>query len=185
MRAADNIPEDFENLEKYAPNLVKTPKGNGYSIPEGYFEGLSKEIQLEVIASSFEKQQPFDIPPTYFENLPSILQNKISIQAKKVKIINFKRFSKTQLLAAAASIAILCLIGVDYWKTSQDKPAEKTMEYLADHIDQSILEDALAEEPATKAAPQGTTETSADYINYLIDNHIEVNTLINALKESD
>jgi len=70
---------------------------------------------------------------------------------------------------------------------------KKSIEYLAEHVDQSVLEDALADQLSqpgqaeTKEISQFQTKTATDeyIINYLIENHVETGILIKALKESE
>ena len=65
-----NIPDDFDNLEKYAPALSRIPRVNPFAVPEGYFD-TNRDLLLSVARiSSSGKQDGFTIPENYFELLP-------------------------------------------------------------------------------------------------------------------
>ncbi|MBI2271297.1 MAG: hypothetical protein HYU69_13215 [Bacteroidetes bacterium] len=253
MNTDNNIPDDFENLEKYAPTLSKVRKENCFAVPEGYFDELPEaigieiitsrfskenpftvpadyfnelsidieasvaatqfaseykfdipanyfdelpmEIEAKIIASSFPKENPFELPADYFDHLPAVIQDKISPQAKKVKVLSLDWFTKTQLLAVAASVVIVCLIGIKYWNKSNlvvpenpvaglTKSAEKTLEDGMENVDESTLEEALSEE-AESGSQQLQIASNDHIVEYLVDDHIDVNTLMNELNEAE
>ena len=254
MELFNNIPDDFENLEKYAPTLAKVRKENCFTVPEGYFDELPEAIRIETIASQFSKENPFDVPADYFEDmaieieasafasglakenkfkipanyfdelpqeietkiitasfpkenpfdvpadyfdhLPTLIQEKIAAQGHKVKVLTLDWFNKTQLIAIAASLVIVCTIGINYWNRSNNitkteiantiKSPEKTLEEHMQTIDESTLEDALAEENGESGTAKANEEVASNekIVNYLIDDNIDVATLTNELKEN-
>lgn len=253
MDIINNIPDDFENLEKYAPTLAKVRKENCFTVPAGYFDELTEAIRIELIASqfskenpftvpadyfnelaldvestvaatqlvsenkfdvpanyfdelpkeietgiitsSFPKENPFEVPVDYFDHLPAVIQDKISSQAKKVKVLSLDWFTKTQLLAVAASVVIVCLIGVKYWDKSNlispektvanlTKSTEKNVDEGMENVDESTLEEALSEETESSSA-QVQIASNDHIVEYLVDDHIDVNTLMNELNESE
>jgi hypothetical protein len=256
MNEQNNIPDDFENLEKYAPTLAKVRKENCFMVPDGYFDELPEAICIEtitsqfsrenpftvpanyfndlvieveasvfatglvkenkfdvpanyfdelpqeitsgIIASSFPKENPFEVPSDYFEYLPSLIQDRIAAQTKKVKVLTLDWFTaKTQMLAVAASVVIVCLIGINYWNKSSNtavngpvasvtKPAERTLDEHIENVDESTLEEALAEEGTdNKQQPRIQLASNDHIVNYLIDNQIDVGTLVNELNDSE
>lgn len=253
MNTVNNIPDDFEDLEKYAPTLAKVKKENCFIVPAGYFDELPEAIRIEIIASqfskenpftvpadyfnelaldieatiaetqlvsehkfnvpanyfdelpkeieagiitsSFPKENPFEVPADYFDHLPAAIQDNILSQAKKVKVLSLDWFSKTQLLAVAASVIIVCLIGVRYWNKSNliapentvaslTKSAEKTVEDGMENVDVSTLEETLSEETESEN-PQAQIASNNHIVEYLVDDHIDVSTLMNELNESE
>lgn len=252
MDIVNNIPDDFENLEKYAPTLAKVRKENCFTVPAGYFDELAEAIRIEVtasqfskenpfsvpadyfnelaldveatiaasqlvsenkfdvpanyfdelpkeieagiIASSFPKENPFEVPTDYFDHLPSVIQDRISTQTKKVKVLSLDWFTRTQVLAVAASVVIVCLVGINYWNKSNElipdkavaslvKPVEKTLDEHIENVDESTLEEALSEDGNSSST--NTQVASNDHIvDYLVDNHIDVSTLMNELNET-
>lgn len=253
MDIVNNIPDDFENMEKYAPTLAKVKKENCFTVPAGYFDELPEVVRVEIIASqfskenpftvpadyfnelaldieatiastqlvsenkfdvpanyfdelpkeieagiitsSFPKENPFEVPVDYFDHLPTVIQDKISSQTKKVKVLSLDWFTKKQLLAVAASVVIVCLIGIKYWNKSNliapESPVasltistEKTLEDGMENVDESTLEEALSEE-VESGSPQLQIASNDHIVEYLVDDHIDVNTLMNELNESE
>jgi hypothetical protein len=187
MGTYEEIPEDFENLEKHAPLLSGIKKENPFTLPDDYFGDLSSEIESLVLSSSFPKEQAFEVPQDYFDNLPFIIQNKIVTRTNKARILNLNWSSKIQIFAVAASLFIVCLTGLNYWSkykqlhavkplTGENRHMDKTIEYLAEHTDQSVLEDVLAEEQNSKRSEKEDAEAISDeyIINYLVDHHVEL-----------
>ena len=78
-----NIPEDFDNLERYAPTLSKIRKENPFSVPENYFEELYSAIKLAVLKNG---TGGFIIPENYFNDLSEIIKSKIFISELKKDI---------------------------------------------------------------------------------------------------
>lgn len=254
MDLTNNIPDDFEDLQKYAPTLAKLSKENCFVAPDGYFEELPevirvaqiasrfdkqnpfdvpagyfdelpvelvagifanglaeemkagvpanyfeelpKEIETGIIASTFPKENPFALPDTYFDQLPAALQKKITAPEKEVKVLNLDWFNKTQLLAVAASFLIVCLIGFNYWKksiptisktqvASLSTQPEKTLEERMENVDESTLEDALSDEEGSTQSASTATASNEYIVNYLIDNHIDIGTLMTELKNTN
>jgi hypothetical protein len=107
MERTDNIPEDFEDLAKYAPTLHKMGRTNPFSapkgyfdslpeilgtvvtianvdaykktndVPEGYFDQLPSFIQAQAVLSDVKKENPFTVPADYFDYLPARIQERI------------------------------------------------------------------------------------------------------------
>src|SRR5207247_7338513 len=72
-----NIPDDFDNLEKYAPTLARIVKQNPFDVPDGYFDKNNSIIVSNAKLSSLNKNNCFTVPENYFEELPDLIQNKI------------------------------------------------------------------------------------------------------------
>lgn len=75
----NNIPEDFDNLERYAPTLSRLPKLNCFAVPADYFSELPDAIQADVIALSFPRENPFTAPVHYFDELPLDVEASIAM----------------------------------------------------------------------------------------------------------
>lgn len=259
MEIENNIPNDSESLDKYAPNLAKIKKENNFIVPDGYFDELPEavriatitsgfnndnpfavpanyfndmaleleasvyatdlinenefdipanyfdelpnEIQTGIIAASFPKENPYQVPLNYFEKLPLAIQDKItSGERSKVKVLQLDWFSKAQLLAAAASVIIVCLVGINFWNKSTDRvtpssiakietPVSNKFDLRLDNIDESTLEDMLLSEEGTSIELNQPTSpqlaSNEKIVNYLIDNHIDIGTLLNELNETE
>jgi len=89
MDILNNIPDDFEDLEKYAPALSKISKNNCFIVPDSYFTELPEVIRMNAITMQFSKQNPFSVPDNYFNELslninaltatPVLSENKFEI----------------------------------------------------------------------------------------------------------
>ncbi|MGB4399806.1 MAG: hypothetical protein WBJ10_10565, partial [Daejeonella sp.] len=70
------------DLQKEAPTLAAIGKGIPFTVPEGYFDGLSgninSRIKIEVVKS--EGQDSFKVPDNYFEGLTSRIEERISTE---------------------------------------------------------------------------------------------------------
>lgn len=79
--------KDDSNLdwEKDAPTLAAMQRVNAFSVPQGYFESLSQNIQTNIILEShrFENEEEFTIPQGYFENLEQEIETKIILEGIK------------------------------------------------------------------------------------------------------
>ncbi len=256
MEIEKNIPNDFESLANYAPNLAKVKKENCFTVPDAYFDELPEDVLITTITSSFNKQNPFavpvnyfndmaveleasiyaanlskeseldipanyfddlpneiqagiitasfpkenpyELPLNYFEKLPLVIQDKINAgERSKVKVLQLDWFSKVQLLTVAASVIIVCLVGINFWNKSTDlimpstivkieTPASNKFDLRIENIDESTLEDMLLGEEGTSSKtikPESPQLASNEKIvNYLIDNHIDISTLLNELE---
>lgn len=256
MNELNNIPDDFEDLEKYAPLLSKIKKENcfcvppnyfselsndvridtitsdfntenpfevpsdyftelpneieaaisaaqlikedTFNIPNNYFEELPQEITNEIIASAFPKGNPFTVPADYFESLPLAIQNKLAGKNRQVKILRLDWFTqKSQLIAVAASVIIVCLLGIYYWDKSTTNPTngdqvaeapklqEKAPAVRIENFDESTLEEALSEEDAVDSQADTRIASNEHIVNYLIEHHVDVNILMNELNETE
>lgn len=76
----DKIPEDYDNLRKYAPTLAGIAKQNSFGVPQDYFEELPDIIQNKIFLSAL-KNEDVNVPEGYFEELPNIIQSKIFLDS--------------------------------------------------------------------------------------------------------
>lgn len=83
MKDTNNIPEDFEDLRKYAPTLLKIEKKNCFSLPEGYFNDLSHRVEDSISIKDNSDKVDFNIPDNYFENLPEQISKRLSLEGLK------------------------------------------------------------------------------------------------------
>lgn len=82
MNNKTNIPEDFDNLERYAPTLLKIGKANHFSVPDLYFEELANFIHSEIAVSNIKKTE-FELPSNYFEKLPDFIAASVKLEELK------------------------------------------------------------------------------------------------------
>ncbi|HEY6161393.1 MAG TPA: hypothetical protein VI112_09225 [Bacteroidia bacterium] len=80
MQEELNIPHDFDDMEKYAPALAKIAKQQPFDVPPGYFEANEQFIQAHAHLLSLKKDRGFTVPENYFEELTGIISDRIFLQ---------------------------------------------------------------------------------------------------------
>lgn len=77
----DILPDDFENLEKYAPTLLQIGRRDGFVVPENYFEELPAHLQalLTITQAARDKHAGLHTEEQYFIELQSIIELLIVI----------------------------------------------------------------------------------------------------------
>lgn len=78
MQEADNIPNDFDNLERYAPSLFKIKKENPFSVPANYFDTLPEMVMAAKAVENINIATLVNnnVPEGYFDSLPSFIQSQ-------------------------------------------------------------------------------------------------------------
>lgn len=146
--------------------------------------------ELKELGSSLhkmEKQNPFAVPENYFENLNSVIQDKISAQKKISWSEQFSGFMAAHKLSLATFAVVLALGSVYYFKNTQQSISNDTntefalsdeeLNTLAGELDEHTLAEVYVSETASEA----NTNDSLQVEDYLIENNIDVNTLLNEL----
>ena len=83
MDNINNIPEDFENLQKHAPSLFTIERRNCFSVPEKYFDELPENIQRLIHLLNLKNEKTFEVPAAYFEQLPEYIREAILLEGLK------------------------------------------------------------------------------------------------------
>jgi hypothetical protein len=66
----------LDELRSWQSPLADMPRTIPFAVPEGYFEGLDKQVMANISADigspiPVPKNMPYDVPQGYFENLPA------------------------------------------------------------------------------------------------------------------
>lgn len=86
--------DEHMDLQKEAPNLTAISKENAFEIPEGYFENLNEQILNQVkIDELVENKNSFNVPTNYFEHLASQIQSEIYLDNLKPADTNNSGFN--------------------------------------------------------------------------------------------
>ncbi|HNR20077.1 MAG TPA: hypothetical protein PKN75_03670 [Bacteroidia bacterium] len=133
-----------------------------------------------------EKQNPFAVPENYFENLNSIVQDKIAAQKKISRSEQFSGFMAAHKLSLATCAIVLALGSVYYFKSAQQSISNDTStEFALSDEELNTLAGELDEHTLAEIYINESTESSQNdslqLDDYLIENNIDVNTLINEL----
>jgi hypothetical protein len=137
------------------------------------------ELKEAPLLSSLQaKKDVFEVPATYFEKLPSSIQDKISSNSNS---------HQWKLNPLWVSVLVGCLvlgIGFYYFDSQQTNKSSTEVAVSCDdviesdyylEIDEAVLIDQLAAMPLDKTSPENT-----EIDDYLL-NSIDESTLINAL----
>ncbi|MBN8702894.1 MAG: hypothetical protein J0M08_07505 [Bacteroidetes bacterium] len=139
MELNKNIPEDFDNLERYAPTLFSIPKTNAFLTPENYFSQLTEitiaqtsipqldKTELQVPDGYFQKlpdflttsikleelknEKTFEVPAYYFDELPTRIQQLIGAQTSSFSLWNWLQQLLSPKIFAPATFVIVLLLG--------------------------------------------------------------------------
>ncbi len=98
--------------------MGKISKEEGFKIPEGYFEGLSKEIMSKMDSSSFDlpKTDGFKAPEGYFDTLgKEVIANERGGQSM---VIRLKPYKKLFFAAASVAAAVVLIFGWQWQNSS-------------------------------------------------------------------
>ncbi len=220
MERTDNIPDDFENLERYAPTLHKIARVNPFSVPSGYFESLSEIlstvaviakasnykktndipegyfdklpsfIQSQAVLSDIKKENPFAVPANYFDYLPARIQERIQQTSKNEnwltgligKLISPRlAFALPIALIVVAAGFFLLRNPIDNMNSDKQlsELSNKDLSETANEFDESYLIDEITEGGIVTDA--ASSEDTDDIADYLIDNKVDVNVLLNEM----
>lgn len=147
---------------------------NKNNIPEN-------EKNESVFLGNMEKKQVFSTPKDYFEVLPEVINNK---KLENKSLNNY--FDKLSYRIIGPVLAFSILLGIVFtWQNNTSEKAltnEQLSEYL---LDEGYLEieDYLVYESYYEAEIEETSleESDDEYIDYLINNDIDINTIIEEL----
>ena len=132
--------------------------------------------------SKIEKKNHFSTPNNYFEVLPEVISSK-NLNNKSL-YFNLDRLSY-RILVPIASFIVLFFVIFNFNNNSIEN--ELTIEQLSELIieeDYGEIDDYLVYESYTELIEEDENDTSSDteeYINYLLENDIDINSIIEEL----
>jgi hypothetical protein len=163
-------------------SLEKNLSG-GFSVPENYFEALSKNISDKVQSipnlNSVPKENVFEVPDGYFAQLENSIRENVSSQATPVYAQVEQWFRRPKLVLVYASVAAVMIVTSVYFLNTNHAVTEKDISFndiyssdIVSELDETALA-ALLDEPSAS--------TSTQLEDYVIDNNIDVSTLTEEL----
>ncbi len=146
-------------------------------------KNILEELEKEApFLSKIKKENHFSAPENYFKVLPEIVSDK-KLNNKSIHFI-FDKLSYRVLIPFTA-VAILFFVVFNFNNTTT--PTELTHDQLSEIIiedDYFEMDDYLVYEAYAELLEEEENETSSDddeYINYLLENDIDINSIIDEL----
>ncbi|MCB0402296.1 MAG: hypothetical protein KDD41_09455 [Flavobacteriales bacterium] len=138
--------------------------------------------------AQFDKKTPFSVPDHYFESLPEVINDKI-LKKKSLKF-GFDKMSYRILGPSAALIALFFVVFHFYNTPSgntvqPEEFSDALLNEVSVELDDYMIYDVYAEiieetESSTEQTSGNETEND-EYIDYLLENDIDINTIIEEL----
>ncbi len=142
------------------------------------------EENLENIApflANIKKENHFSTPKNYFEVLPEVINNK-KLNNKSLHFI-FDKLSWRILVPVSSLVVVLIIIF--NWNTTTPQinlTSEQISDYVINeeyiNIDDYLIYDTYSE---VLDEEKETSTNNNEYINYLIENDIDINSIIDEL----
>lgn len=147
---------------------------NRNNIPDNNEENTSFLDQIK-------KEKPFSVPKNYFEVLPQVITDK-KLKNKNIENV----FDKLSYRILAPTFTVLAIIAIVYLIPNENNEMELTGDQISEIIltenlhefDEdliySVYSETLIEEPVNE-------ESDEEIIDYLINNNIDINSIIEEL----
>lgn len=133
----------------------------------------------EGFLSNIKKENNFTTPSNYFDELPELLNNKRVNSSS----LNLNKLLYRILIPSATFIIIAVLIlnwnnTTEITQISDDQLSDYIINVESEYLDEEIIYESYMESIALES---NLEETEENYINYLIDNDVDINTIIEEL----
>lgn len=199
MNNDHNISSEDNDLNGMAPKLSKL-KSNRHtersrSADDDYFNSFKSKLQnriedeedIKVLAPtllSIDKYNPFEVPTDYFEELPSIVQERVIASKNKPSYFEWLfLFLKPRFVLPMLAIVFVSIVGIKYLNNKVEVKTETSEDLsLEDHlyyIDETDIIDQLTADASVET--ESTSDDDNSIENYLIDNNIDESNLNNEL----
>jgi len=145
-------------------------------------ENISDNLENEApFLSKMKKENHFNAPKNYFEALPKITSNK-NLNNKTIKF-SFDKLSWRILIPITAAIIIFTVItNLNSVNENNTLTYDQFSEYIISQEDIEFEDYLVYEAYAEILETEQDSETEdEEYINYLIENDIDINSIIEEL----
>jgi hypothetical protein len=171
----------FQGFPDRLSTLVLLRKTEDFKVPEHYFENLPEH--LKVLTLEEKAKAPFHVPEGYFEKLPRRLQDRVHPNQVHPRSFFLPRLA-LPAMAAAAGIALLVGIFFSIRQESSEPQTAMNMSHLNhEEVESNLLEnvdESFLIEQAENTQDHESAEQDA-IGEYLIENQVDLNTLVNEL----
>ena len=158
----------MKNKKKIADNLENENR---------LYEDLNGQI-----LSKIKKENHFSTPKNYFEVLPEVISNK---KLNNNNLITFFDKLSHRVLVPISAVIVLFFVVFNFntnnnsTTLTSDQLSELILEDDYYEMDDDLVYDAYAE--MLESEKKETTSNEDEYINYLIENDIDINSIIEEL----
>jgi hypothetical protein len=175
----------FEQLPAKLEQLILSKKQGVFTVPENYFENLPHQLQQLVLNE--KQKETFDVPERYFEQLPHLIQAKAAA-GRNVHGWDafFQPAVKWGLALVVACVCAFVVMNSFYFSSTDTKvqTAQLTKAELKQAVEAgefASMDEEVLMEQIEEEVPSTADDKQAEITNYLIENNVELNTLINEL----
>ncbi len=196
MNNDQNINED-NDLSGMAPKLSKLKSNSplrhterSRSASDDYFDSFTSKLQNRIedfeeikdfapTLLSIDKYHPFEVPADYFEELPSIIQERVIASKNRHSYIEWLfLLLKPRFAFPIIAIVVATVIGINYINNKVELKNETEELSLEDHlyyIDESEIVEQLTADACIEK--ESVSEDDNNIENYLLDNNIDESSL--------
>ncbi|MBA3972238.1 MAG: hypothetical protein H0X46_08865 [Bacteroidetes bacterium] len=182
----NNIPNEDKDLNGLAPGLSKLKVVDPTGPSDSYFDSFNAKLQnrindleeIEAMAPTLlniSKYNPFEVPADYFDELPTIVQEKVTSARSKIPVAEWLLLLiKPRFIIPFATTIIIAVAGINYMNRNsgtlqpvyeEDLSLEEQLYY--------IDEAAIIEQYTANTASESETTSETGIEDYLIDNNVE------------
>lgn len=197
--STDNNIHEGNDLNDMDPRFSKAGITNPFKPAGDYFESFADKMQSRVNAfeeikteapllSNIPKYNPFAVPSGYFDELPTLVQQRVIVEKVKApSLIEWLQLMiKPRFVIPVLTVAFIAFAGIHNVNKDAvtEKPgfAEETTvddQLQLQNIDESTIVDALASQASTTAT--NTDNENQHIVDYLMDNNVDETNLTSAL----
>lgn len=164
---------NISEMEEHSEHRERSVSGTGFTVPSGYFDGLTDEINARISVERLKMLVPqdsgFTVPDAYFERLEASIAGKIS----QKPVFRLWR-SGVLKYATAACFIIIAAAGILFFNTgNQEKiPGNSHADIAAEQILFDIDEDVIIEHiEANYKEDKKTNTADMELENYILNNY--------------
>lgn len=157
--------------------MDKKYKKEGFNVPEGYFDSLSKRLmnQMKEEKQGLPNKEGFGVPEGYFENFNDRLKERMDLEGPKVVQLNPLR--KFYFVAASIAALIIIVIGLRWGSTDELSFGDLANSELETYLDENEIE--LTSYELAEVIPVEELE-----VNDILDNNLKDENIIDYLDEN-
>lgn len=179
MNTVNNIPENED------PQFNKGGNKNPFGTGPGYFESFNEKLKGRIeqyeelrseapLLSNIPKYNPFEVPASYFDELPAIVQQKCISSQKLPALEWLKMLFRPNFAIPVLTVMLIAFAGIHYLNQSSEKnnyvSETVSIEEQLQNIDETTIIDALADASVNESDADPESENIKEY---LLDNHID------------